>query len=224
MGGVSIATGLRERKKKRTRQAIIEAAWELFRQKGYDAATIDEIADNADVSRRTFFRYFPTKEAVVFHSSADRLVLLQSLLDDGGRGFEAVSRACLGIARHYAENRDDVVEQFKLVESSPALTLWKAEIEQKWTMAIAEALVERRTAAEKRRARILAGAIFGAIRATLTEWLSEDGRTNLVRLGTQTLHIFAEHDPQALEPGVAARLSGKRRPSANERDGASDRG
>lgn len=219
-----MATGLRERKKERTRQAIIEAAWELFRQKGYDAATIDEIADSADVSRRTFFRYFPTKEAVVFHSSADRLVLLQGLLNDGGSGFDAVSRACLGIAQHYAENRNDVIEQFKLVESSPALTLWKAEIEQKWTTAIAEALVERRTTAETRRARILAGAIFGAIRATLTEWLSDDGRTNLVRLGTQTLDIFSEHDPQSFETGVTARVGSKRRPSANERDGVSDRG
>ncbi|ABW14124.1 transcriptional regulator, TetR family [Parafrankia sp. EAN1pec] len=56
--------GLRERKKRRTRQSIIDAAHELFHLKGYEAAAVEEIADQAEVSVRTVFRYFTSKEAI----------------------------------------------------------------------------------------------------------------------------------------------------------------
>ncbi len=58
------AEGLRERKKRRTRQTIIEVAHELFHAKGFEATTLEEIAAGADVSVRTLFRYFTGKEAI----------------------------------------------------------------------------------------------------------------------------------------------------------------
>ena len=72
-------TGLRERKKAKTRAAIQEAALRLFDRQGYDATTVDQIAELAEVSQSTFFRYFPTKEDVVLHDRYDPLLLADFL-------------------------------------------------------------------------------------------------------------------------------------------------
>src|ERR1700737_458208 len=66
-------SSLRQRHTERTRDAIVAAAFELFSAKGYAETTIDEIADRADVAPRTFFRYFPAKEAVLFHTFDDQV-------------------------------------------------------------------------------------------------------------------------------------------------------
>ncbi|AWS44958.1 TetR/AcrR family transcriptional regulator [Streptosporangium sp. 'caverna'] len=64
-------TGLRERKKRQTRQAIAEAAMRLFAERGFEAVTVNEIAEAAGVAKVTLFTYFPTKESLVLDAVAD---------------------------------------------------------------------------------------------------------------------------------------------------------
>jgi AcrR family transcriptional regulator len=69
------AGGLRERKKARTRATIRQEAMRLFREQGYEETTVEQIAEAAEVSPSTFFRYYPTKEDVVLQDEYDELIV-----------------------------------------------------------------------------------------------------------------------------------------------------
>jgi AcrR family transcriptional regulator len=78
--------GLRERKKQRTRQAIIEAALGLYQERGYEGVTVAEIARRADVAPRTFFGYFESKEDVFLGPGDDRLERVIRAIRERRRG------------------------------------------------------------------------------------------------------------------------------------------
>jgi AcrR family transcriptional regulator len=84
--GVATEVGLRERKKQRTRQALIEAAVRLFEENGYEATTVADIAAAAEVSTRTFFLHFPTKEALVFANGRRRSELGLGIISSPRQG------------------------------------------------------------------------------------------------------------------------------------------
>jgi AcrR family transcriptional regulator len=82
--------GLRERKRRRTRAAIAKAAMRLFHARGFDAVTVADVARAADVSEKTVFNYFPTKEDLVFHEGAERRAALIDAVRDRPAGTSLV--------------------------------------------------------------------------------------------------------------------------------------
>ncbi|TDC57584.1 TetR family transcriptional regulator [Actinomadura sp. KC345] len=94
--------GRRERKKQRTREALVDAAFALFAEKGFDATTVEEIADAVDVSSRTFFRYFASKEDVALTFQEEQTRAVMAALNERPADepiMTALRRAVVGIAR-----------------------------------------------------------------------------------------------------------------------------
>ncbi|MGW1775437.1 TetR/AcrR family transcriptional regulator [Streptomyces sp. NPDC002104] len=122
--------GLRERKKRRTRDALLRAALLLFIAQGYEETTVDEITDAVDVSQRTFFRYFANKEEVAFAVQdlveSHFVAALESRPPAEGP-FEAMRSAVLAAWDTVDEAISDLVpidlymRSYQLIESTPAL-------------------------------------------------------------------------------------------------------
>jgi AcrR family transcriptional regulator len=101
-------SSLRERKRIRTRQALIDAAAELFDRNGYDGTTIADIAAAADVSTRTFFSYFASKEDVLFPDADARVRAAQEAIDARRPG-ERPAQVLLRALSELGEAGDDLV-------------------------------------------------------------------------------------------------------------------
>jgi AcrR family transcriptional regulator len=86
-----MATGLRERKKRETREALTRTALELFAERGYDETTLAEIAEAAGVSTRTIFAYFPSKEDILFANTQAMCDALSDALAERAAGTDALT-------------------------------------------------------------------------------------------------------------------------------------
>lgn len=189
---VEFIESLRERKKAQTRGALCDAAFELFTRKGFEGTTVDEIAASAEVSRRTFFRYFATKEAVVFPEFEARLMHFSALLDirePGETPWEAVRRATLTMAELLANDSESLLAQHHVVHASSALTAFERDLDRSWEKRIAETLGGR-TARAKWRSSLRAAATMGVIRASLESWFVGGTQGDLLAMGVEALDLL----------------------------------
>jgi AcrR family transcriptional regulator len=106
--------GLRERKKQRTREAIARAAHELFAERGYHATTLPDIAEAADVSTRTIFAYFPSKEDILFSDFAMMKDALAQALADRPEGEDALETVRKFILSTHEVEKSELDEQLHL--------------------------------------------------------------------------------------------------------------
>jgi AcrR family transcriptional regulator len=124
--------GLREDKKERTRAAISHLATKLFLERGYDEVTTAEIATLAGVSVPTLFKYFPTKEALVFDEDAEREQFLVDTVANRERS-ETILKALLNAGLRVLSEIENVHQAdskrfMKLIDNTPALSLYAQQM------------------------------------------------------------------------------------------------
>jgi AcrR family transcriptional regulator len=164
---MSTEPGLRERKKERTRRAIAEAAHRLFRERGFDAVTVADVAREADVSEGTVFNYFPTKEELFY----GRMESFEAALVDAVRErpagesvLEAFRLFVLEQSRGLADRADLIEAAMRVINESPALQAREREIVAQYAGALAELIAEE-TGARGIEPVAVAHALMGAQRA-----------------------------------------------------------
>jgi AcrR family transcriptional regulator len=168
--------GLRERKKARTRAAIREHALRLFREQGYYATTIEQIADAAEVSPATFFRYFPTKEDVVLQDDIDVISLAALPALPPGLGPIAAIRAAMAEART-SLSEDDLARLRESMELAMQIPEVRARVVDEFVRTInliaeAVALLAGRGAADFE-VRAMSGAIMGVLMSVMVPETSD---------------------------------------------------
>lgn len=175
-------SGLRERKKARTRATIRAEALRLFREQGYHATTVEQIAAAAEVSPSTFFRYFPTKEDVVLQDDMEPLLAEAIEHQPPELGVVAAVRASLRtVIGHLDEEQwDRIRQQAELSMTTPEVRA-RAMDDFARTLGVMAEVVARRTglSPDDLRVRTAAGAIFGAILSATAPWGKyDDGFVN----------------------------------------------
>jgi len=179
---------LRARKKERTRAAIARAALELFAERGYDAVTLTEVADAADVGHRTLFRYFADKEELLFGDDAAvqahvRVALAaRPATEPPGT---AVLEALVSLAPWWQDDRKRGRLRRAVIEAAPALVARQRTKHSDYERVLLEELAAR--GLKQPQARLLARAAVACVDEAITRWL-------------------ADRDPD--EPGLAGRIRG----------------
>jgi AcrR family transcriptional regulator len=168
--GSQPALGLRERKKARTRAAIQQQALRLFREQGYAATTVEQIAEAVEISPSTFFRYFPTKEDVILWDDLDPLLARMFEAQAAELGPIQALRGALHdvFAGLPAEEQAQQWERTRLIATVPELRMRMLDQFAGITELIAE-LVARRVGrrADELAVRAFAGAVTGVMLAAL---------------------------------------------------------
>jgi AcrR family transcriptional regulator len=186
---VNPSGSLRDRKKERTRRVIQAEALRLFAEKSFEATTIEEIAAAADVAPRTFFRYFSTKEEVVFWPVYRPLLagLMAARPDESA--VQALCHAIVdGLSAFYDQDRERVLDRIKLAFHTPALQPRLRQEQATSAQAMAAVLAQRLGMSPDRlEVRAMAAAVAAALWVAVEEWQAVEGQVELGPLIDRTL-------------------------------------
>jgi AcrR family transcriptional regulator len=173
---------LRERRRIRTRRTIQAQALRLFADKGFQATTIEEIAAAAEMAPRTFFRYFPTKEEVVFWSEYPPMLAgFVAARPDDEPALEALRHGIVdALAAIWDQDGDRTLQRLRLAFRTPALHPRMRQQQAHWAAGLAEILADRLgERPDNLEVRIVAAAVAAAVWVAAEEWQAQDGEGDL---------------------------------------------
>ena len=177
-GTAGPAEGLRERRKRQTRERIVAEGLRLFVEQGYGATTCEQIAAAADVSPATFYRYFATKEDVVLRDEYDPLLVAAlEQRPEAEHPIDAVVAAIVGVLEQAEPQEEQVIrDRMRLILGTPALRARLHE-QDEGTVALVTVPIARRLglAPDDVQVRVLAAAIVAALHVGMVRWATEGG-------------------------------------------------
>jgi AcrR family transcriptional regulator len=183
------------RKRRATYARIAASAARLAGQQGLGNTTVDQIAQDADVARATFFRYYDTKESAIAEGvTCPWLTLVTEAIarqPDHLPAKETLVAAFGELAGQFPAHLDQIQELARLTRSSPTLNAWTAQAYQRYEHAIAELLTPRfsNLAEHDPRPRLLAALVMAAVRISLDDWIHHGG--DLPELIHRALHSIS---------------------------------
>lgn len=187
--------GLRERKRHETSERIIEKGLKLFVKNGYEATTIDAIAEAAGISRRTFFHYFKSKEAILLaaHDSGFREALGPAMLAESPdkAPIDAARRCLIKLAARY-ETKESVVFD-RLMHSTEALRARKDAVFVETEQILLKAMCELWPSPARRDGlRLVAMVAIGTLRLALDNWKQNDAAHPMAHYIRQGFTLLAK--------------------------------
>jgi AcrR family transcriptional regulator len=183
--GETVPDGRRERKKSRTRQDLVEAATHLFAAQGYSNTTIEQITDLADVSARTFFRHFASKEEVLFPQRFHTEALLAAVAQqpETSNDLQAIRDAFAGLLHFDEAGLQRALLFRKAVRSDPALEGRDLAMLRQFRHYLAVAVARRHGLDEPDELAGLVAALAQAvIHLAFDQWVESDGEAGLEEL------------------------------------------
>ncbi|WP_189492697.1 TetR/AcrR family transcriptional regulator [Streptomyces sp. San01] len=161
------------------REVLAEAAFQLFLDRGFEQTTVDDIVARAGVGRRSFFRYFPSKEDAVFPDHERCLADVTAFLDgaDGGDPVGTVCDAARLVLRMYAANPEFSVQRYRLTREVPGLRTYELSVVRRYERTMTGYL-RARFARERDgalRAEVIAASVVAAHNNGLRSWLRSGG-------------------------------------------------
>ena len=189
--------GLRERKKAKTRALIQEHAMRLFGERGYEATTVEQIAEAAEVSPSTFFRYFGSKEDVVAYDAWDPPVLEAWRAQPPELGpIRSIRNAMIEVfGEMTAEEKAEMMSRGRLLYSEPGLRASAiGELIRSTQMIVDELAARVGRPSDDFELRVFAGALVGALIAGVLPVMS-DPDADFLGLATRTMDFFEEGMP-----------------------------
>ena len=191
-------SGLRERKKAMTRQALEDEALRLFAEQGFEHTTVDEIVAACDVSRRTFFRYFSSKEDVLSHEKTEHGEAIFDLIAARPADeppLQSLRVVILALAADFAQQKERLLTRAQIVRATPSLRSADWDKQNEGVDRIVEALGRRSPdpldAEQTYQLRLLGRATLAALMTALDRWVDGDGEEDIVALAAQALDLLA---------------------------------